>query len=144
MQKINNLETRIFLLEKKIVVLEKILLIRKNKKTKSEDIYKNIVLIICNYFDISYFAVCSKNRIRKIVYCRQICHYFGKQLNLKGYINISLSKIGEIAGLKDHATVLYSNKVINDLLTYNTKIQNDVRIVEDLIIDYLKSEKENL
>lgn len=58
--------------------------------------------------------LCSKSRKKEIVEARQIAHYLAKK-----YTELSLAKIGVEIGRKNHATVLYSDRVVKDVLSYS-------------------------
>jgi chromosomal replication initiator protein len=53
----------------------------------------------------------EKSRKKEIVEIRQLCQFY-----LRKHTLLSLAKIGEITGNYNHATVLYSVQVINDIM----------------------------
>jgi chromosomal replication initiator protein len=61
------------------------------------------------FFDVEKAQL--NTRRREVVEKRQILHYFAKN-----YTRESLSCIGRYFGNKDHATVLHSERVINNLI----------------------------
>lgn len=83
---------------------------------------------IANYFEIPVENLEIKSRKRKIVLPRQICHYFVKETT-----DLFLIKIGKMIGNKDHATVLYSIKTINNLIERNKEIAGQVNEIKFLI-----------
>jgi len=93
------------------------------KKTNTELTLNDIKAIVCNYFSIEPDALKSKSRKREIVQARQIAMYFAKKKT-----NYSLSQIGAIIGDRDHATVLYANKTINNLIDTDKELRG--RIIE--------------
>jgi len=75
----------------------------------------DISQIVADYYIISKDLIIGKtNRDRDIVSKRQVTHYLAKR-----YTKNSLSNIGSRIGGKNHATVLYSDKVVKDILTYD-------------------------
>ena len=93
------------------------------------DKYKTLINIVCKYYEFSYQQVNKPSRKRELAQVRQLCMYFGDK-----YIECSLAKLGEPFG-KDHSTVLYSIKVINNLLDTSQQIREDVNNITNKI-DY--------
>jgi hypothetical protein len=59
------------------------------------------------------FGILTKSRKRELIYRRAaVCNY------LRNNTKMTLEKIGELLGGKDHATVLHSLKTYNDLKLY--------------------------
>lgn len=90
-------------------------LISKDKIITADDIIK----VVCNYFNIKLYHLKSRKRTKSVSFPRNIAIYL-----LREKLNISLQEIGEIFGGRDHATILYSIKVITD------KIKSDPEIKE--------------
>lgn len=82
---------------------------------------------VCNYFNIDIDAAVKKTNKREIVQLRQISMYFSKKLT-----NNILKEIGSEHGGKDHATVLYAIKTINDLYDTNRRIRYDIQTLETI------------
>ena len=78
--------------------------------------------VICDHFHISLSLIQGKGHKREIVRPRQIAMYFAKN-----HTSASLAYIGSQFGHKDHTTVLYSCKVISDLMetdrAFNAQIE---------------------
>lgn len=72
---------------------------------------ENIIQIVQNTFGIDNKSFNSKSRKREIVYARQAAMYLCSK-----HTSQSLSRIGMLVGGRDHATVLYSLKNVEDLL----------------------------
>lgn len=84
---------------------------KASKNEPSQDIsFDKIENVICDYFGITPQEIEVKKRDRKVVLPRQLCHHFASNYGLG-----SLSAIGFRFGRKDHATVLHSNRTINNL-----------------------------
>ena len=63
----------------------------------------------------------TKTRKREVVQARYLAMYF-----CKSYTKASLSFIGSQIGKKDHATVLYACKVVNDMMETDRKFRIEV------------------
>jgi len=101
------------------------------KKPKKEITIKHIQKVVCDYYNISLEAIQSKNRKREIVQTRQIAMYFAKK-----FTKYSLSTIGAEIGGKNHATVLYADKVIKDQMSYDKNLKSQVDDIEKRIETY--------
>jgi chromosomal replication initiator protein len=63
------------------------------------------------YFGFSVAELCSSTRTRSLVNARQIAMYLTRELT-----ELSLPKIGEAFGGRDHSTVIHANKKIQALI----------------------------
>ncbi len=82
-------------------------LISNNKKITINDIKE----VVSNYYNISMEDIVSKKKTKNIAYPRQIAMYIGRKLT-----NLSLPKLGDEFGGRDHSTVLHAcNKVEEDM-----------------------------
>ncbi len=81
---------------------------------------------------------CIGNRKAEYVLARQLQMYF-----LKIYTFASLDWIGKISGNKDHSTVLYSAKNINNHLETNKIFRAEFFRIRSKVIDVLKKQGEN-
>jgi chromosomal replication initiator protein len=79
---------------------------------------------ICDYFNISHSDLISKGRFKDIVYARQIAMYLARELT-----NVSLPKIGENFGNRDHTTVMHACDKIKGLLTSDLDTKNIVHVL---------------
>ncbi|WP_312814755.1 chromosomal replication initiator protein DnaA [Sedimentibacter sp.] len=96
-------------------------LISNNKKITINDIKE----VIANYYNISIEDLVSKRKTKNIAYPRQIAMYIGRKLT-----DLSLPKLGEEFGGRDHSTVLHAyNKVEEDI----ENSQEVKKSVDDLI-----------
>ena len=93
-----------------MVIMEPIV---QNKKQPPE--FMDVIeAVICYHFRIDKWKIQQVTRLREIVKVRQLCHAMSKL-----YTKASLAKIGLRFGRKDHATVLHSIKVVNNLRDTN-------------------------
>ena len=67
--------------------------------------------LVADHFDVPVETLAGKTRKRQIVIARQLSMYLAKNLTDK-----SLKAIGENFGGRDHSTVIYSCKTVQDLL----------------------------
>ena len=63
------------------------------------------------YFGVSLEALCSADRTRVLVNARQIAMYLCRELT-----DLSLPKIGQIFGGRDHTTVMHADRKIRELM----------------------------
>ena len=83
---------------------------------------ENIQKIVADYYKIRSSDILSKNRSRTIARPRQIAMTLAKELT-----NHSLPEIGNAFGGKDHTTVLYATRKINELKETDTRIAEDYK-----------------
>ncbi len=82
-----------------------------------------------NYFGVTIEALCSADRSRVLVNARQIAMYLCRELT-----ELSLPKIGQLFGGRDHTTVMHANRKIRQQMaerrtTFNqvTELTNRIR-----------------
>jgi len=84
--------------------------------------------IVCDYFGLKIQDIRAKKRTKEIANARQIAMYIAKRNT-----NLSLSEIGRYFGGKDHATVIYACKQIEEKRgkdeNLNKSVENIVRRV---------------
>jgi len=85
----------------------------------------NIQQSVSDYFNIPIDKIIGKTRKRNIVIARQIAMFFAKKMT-----SLSLKEIGKQFGKRDHATVLYSIKTVNDLMDSDPLFQDTVSKLE--------------
>ncbi len=101
--------------------------VRSQKPVYTCDLIKKMV---ADYFNLELNQLQSKSRKREIVQARQISMYLAKK-----FTKASLEEIGKKIGNRDHATVIYSMKVVNDLMDTNKKFKRMVKELESRLID---------
>ena len=74
-----------------------------------------------HYFNISLEELCSKSRTRTLVTARQIAMYLCRELT-----DMSLPKIGQEFGGRDHTTVIHADRKIRELMAERRAIYNQV------------------
>ncbi|MDT3766787.1 chromosomal replication initiator protein DnaA [Gleimia hominis] len=76
---------------------------------------------ITGYFNITVEQLCSADRSRELVQARQVAMYLCRELT-----DLSLPKIGQAFGGRDHTTVMYANRKISKEMTMKREIYNHV------------------
>ncbi|MDU5231233.1 chromosomal replication initiator protein DnaA [Actinomyces sp.] len=76
---------------------------------------------VSDYFQVSIEQMNSADRSRQIVEARQIAMYLCRELT-----ELSLPKIGQAFGGRDHTTVMHANKKISHQMTMKREIFNHV------------------
>ena len=84
--------------------------------------------LVADHFDVPVGKLASKTRKRSIVIARQLSMYLAKNLT-----NKSLKAIGENFGGRDHSTVIYSCKAVQDLLDTDMIFKDTVADLEKKI-----------
>ena len=97
-------------------------LVEEDEKPLTTD---RIQSVVCEHFGLKLADIKAKKRTKEIVLPRQIAMYLSKQLT-----GMSLSDIGKNFGGKDHATVIYACKQIEDK---RAKDEMFNRMVESLL-----------
>lgn len=90
--------------------------------------YIAIIKIVCSYFKTDVEELNVRCRKREILKPRQICHYFGRKF--------TENTLDEIGGPYGHATVLHSNKVVNNEIDTNSEYREIIEEIEYNIIMY--------
>jgi len=87
-----------------------------------------VLAVVTEHFDVSLEDLQGSSRRREIGRARQIAMYLIRQ-----HTNLSLPKIGEALGGKDHTTVMYSCDKIARLQSTDGEIAQTVRLLSDRI-----------
>ncbi|MFK7932940.1 MAG: chromosomal replication initiator protein DnaA, partial [Saprospiraceae bacterium] len=83
---------------------------------------------VANHFDVPVEKLAGKTRKRNIVVARQLSMFLAKKLTDK-----SLKAIGENFGGRDHSTVIYSCKTVQDLMETDVPFKETVVDLEKKI-----------
>jgi chromosomal replication initiator protein len=84
--------------------------------------------IAAGYFNIPVSELISNKKQRIYSYPRQLAMYLCRK-----YTDLSLKRIGEAFGKKDHSTVLYAVNQINKYKNIKKEITHDLKMLEDLL-----------
>lgn len=96
----------------------------QKKKVDIEDI-KNIT---AGYFNISLYDLTSAKKKRSHAYPRQVAMYLARRLT-----DLSLKQIGSHFGQKDHSTVIYSIRKIEQQSKGRGSMRDDLSKIENLL-----------
>lgn len=99
-------------------------MVLKDILSDPEDSEITVALImgqIADYFDVTIDQLCSADRSRVLVEARQIAMYLCRELT-----DLSLPKIGQAFGGRDHTTVMHANRKISQQMTMKREIYNHV------------------
>ncbi len=89
---------------------------------------QTIITAVAETFDISVDDLMGNSRRREISMARQIGMYLMRQ-----HTDLSLPKIGEAFGGKDHTTVMYSCEKVSDLESSDPEMAQTLRKLSDRI-----------
>jgi chromosomal replication initiator protein len=89
---------------------------------------ENIKNLVANHFELPVEKLQSKTRKRSIVIARQLSMYLAKNLT-----NKSLKFIGDNFGGRDHSTVIYSCRAVQDLMDTDLIFKDTVADLEKKI-----------
>jgi chromosomal replication initiator protein len=81
----------------------------------------DIINTTAAYFKLTVDDLYGSSRSQAVATARQIAMYLCRELT-----NLSLPKIGQLFGNRDHTTVMYANKKIGDLMQERRSIYNQV------------------
>jgi chromosomal replication initiator protein len=87
-----------------------------------------VIIVVAEAFDVSVEDLKGSSRRREISFARQIGMYLIRQ-----HTNLSLPKVGEVFGGKDHTTVLYSCDKIAQLRNTDPNLSQTLRQLSDRI-----------
>lgn len=90
----------------------------------------NIINATAENFNIKPEEVLSKKRTQNIAMTRQVAMYLCRMLT-----DLSLPKIGEEFGGRDHTTVLHAFKKIDYLISKNNDLKNRLELIKNNILD---------
>jgi chromosomal replication initiator protein len=86
---------------------------------------ENILQMVAEHFDIDLKKMQGNTRKREVVVARQLSMYLAK-----AYTKTSLKMIGNHFGGKDHSTVIYSCRAVQDLIDTDAKFKTAVESLE--------------
>lgn len=82
---------------------------------------ENIIFSVSEFYKISENQILSRKRTKDVAFARQVAMYLAKELTSN-----TLETIGLNFGGKDHATVLYSHKMILDLIKKDNEVKRQI------------------
>ncbi|WP_394553732.1 chromosomal replication initiator protein DnaA [Agromyces sp. MMS24-JH15] len=81
----------------------------------------DIITATADYFKLTVDDLYGSSRSQAVATARQIAMYLCREMT-----NLSLPKIGQLFGNRDHTTVMYANKKISELMKERRSIYNQV------------------
>lgn len=103
-------------------ILQDILPSARSKKISIEAIQR----IVAEYYNIKYEDMKAKKRTRAVAFPRQIAMYLSRELT-----DLSLPKIGEEFGGRDHTTVIHAYEKIQETLKDDPTLNRTIRRIID-------------
>ena len=91
---------------------------------------ETIIRVVCDVLKIEPKYIQWNTRQRDVCDARQVCHYFAKE-----FTKLSLYSIGVEIGEKDHATVIHSIKVVNNLQFANREFRKNINLIRTKLTD---------
>lgn len=81
----------------------------------------DIINVTASFYQLSTDELYGSSRSQTIATARQVAMYLCREMT-----NLSLPKIGQLFGNRDHTTVMYANKKITELMKQRRSIYNQV------------------
>ena len=85
----------------------------------------DIIEKVCQHYQVDTSTIHTKTRKREVVQVRQVAMYLAKK-----HTETSSSKIGQMIGNKDHATVLHACKIIKDQVEVDKAFKQEISEIE--------------
>lgn len=79
---------------------------------------KQVLEAVCEYFNLSYKELVGAKRQKELVLPRHITMFI-----LSEYLNLTVEKIGQILGKRDHTTVMHGRDKIKKLANQDREVQ---------------------
>jgi len=103
-------------------------------RSSKEISVNNIKKLVAEHFELPVEKLQGKTRKRSIVIARQLSMYLAKN-----FTNSSLKSIGNDFGGRDHSTVIYSLKAVQDLMDTDALFKDTVNTLEKKVQMSLKT-----
>lgn len=98
-----------------------------NSKPKKITV-KNIMKFIAEQYNVTVEEILSRKRTKTIAYPRQVAMYLARELT-----DLSLPKIGQEFGNRDHTTVIHAHKKISETMEKDPEVQTEINTyLEDI------------
>ena len=88
--------------------------------------YKNIIKIVAEFYDINITDLINRSRKKELVQPRQVSMYL-----IREELSRSYPYIGEKVGGRDHTTVMYACRKINNQLKDNISFQQEIDLIKE-------------
>lgn len=90
--------------------------------------FESITQAVAEHYHIKVDELFNKKRTQNIAYPRQIAMYLCREL-----ADMSYPRIGELFGGRDHTTVIHAYEKISNRSKIDSKLQNDLNALKDLL-----------
>ena len=98
-------------------------------ETQEELKAEDIISCVSNFYKISKNDMLGKRRNQEFVMPRQVCVYL-----MCDMLSVPLSKVGEIMGGRDHATVSYTRDKIAEQIKTDTKLSVAISDIKKMLL----------
>ncbi len=88
----------------------------------------DIISVTANYFKLKVDDLYGKSRTQQVALARQIAMYLCRERT-----SLSLPRIGELFGGRDHTTVMYANNKIAELMRERRQVYNQVNDITQML-----------
>jgi len=96
---------------------------------RSELVPKDVISTVSKFFGVSSDRILSKDRSKDVALPRQVSMYLMRELG-----GVSLPKIGEELGGRDHTTVMYACDKVADMIESDDRIRRQVLQLREQLI----------
>jgi len=83
--------------------------------------YNTIMKVVSRYYDITPEQLTTKKRSRDVAHPRQVAMYLCRELT-----DMSLPKIGQVFGGRDHTTVMHACEKIQEAIEHNNELRRTI------------------
>lgn len=83
--------------------------------------FQDVIELVSKYYSVSLDDLVGKSRVREVLLPRQVAMYIGKQ-----HLQISLVRLGEAFGNRDHTTVMNACKKIERSMQSNHDVMREI------------------
>ncbi len=90
---------------------------------------KDVISTVSKFFGISSDRILSKDRSKDVALPRQVAMYLMRELG-----GVSLPKIGEELGGRDHTTVMYACDKVADMIETDDRVRRQVLQLREQLI----------
>lgn len=87
---------------------------------------KELISIVCNYFDVGHDDMVGKSREKRIAFPRQIIMYLLRQEMKNSY-----PSIGAELGGRDHTTAIHAFEKIRKAIEVDSKLKQDIEFIKE-------------
>ena len=91
---------------------------------------KKIISVVCKHFDLNLKELTGPRRQKELVLPRHITMYI-----LSEELNLTVEKIGQLLGGRDHTTIMHGRDKIKSLLLKDRELQKTLIDIKNLILN---------